>query len=220
MVKRAFETIDTLYIADGHHRSASSYLLSKDLKFQNKSHSGEEAYNYFMSYLIPESHLKIYEFNRLIKDLNGLTKEAFLIELDTMYRIENRGIELYKPNKKHHFSMYLDGEFYSLYLRKSNYTFNSSLDALDTQILYKTILEPLLGISDLRNDTRIDYSYGRNDLVNIKSKVDKGEFIIGFGLVPITVNEIKAIADDGLTMPPKSTYIEPKLRSGVTIYEF
>ncbi|MFH6770128.1 DUF1015 domain-containing protein [Gaetbulibacter aquiaggeris] len=220
MVKRTFEAIDTIYIADGHHRSASSCLLSKELKSQNKTHSGKEAYNYFMSYLIPESHLKIYEFNRLIKDLNGLTKEAFLIELDTMFRIENRGIELYKPNKKHHFSMYLAGEFYSLYLRKSNYTFNNSLDALDTQILYKTILEPLLGISDLRNDTRIDYSYGKNDLVNIKSKVDRGEFIVGFGLVPITVNEIKAIADDGLTMPPKSTYIEPKLRSGVTIYEF
>ena len=220
MVKRTFEAIDTIYIADGHHRSASSCLLSKELKSQNKTHSGKEAYNYFMSYLIPESHLKIYEFNRLIKDLNGWTKEAFLIELDTMFRIENRGIELYKPNKKHHFSMYLDGEFYSLYLRKSNYTFNNSLDALDTQILYKTILEPLLGISDLRNDTRIDYSYGKNDLVNIKSKVDRGEFIVGFGLVPITVNEIKAIADDGLTMPPKSTYIEPKLRSGVTIYEF
>ena len=220
LVKTAFETINTIYIADGHHRSASSYLLSKELKSQNKTHLGEETYNYFMSFLIPESHLKIYEFNRLIKDLNGLTKEAFLIELDTMFRIENRGIELYKPNKKHHFSMYIDGEFYSLYLRKSNYTFNSSLDALDTQILYKTILEPLLGISDLRNDTRIDYSYGKNDLVNIKSKVDKGEFIVGFGLVPINVNEIKAIADDGLTMPPKSTYIEPKLRSGVTIYEF
>lgn len=220
MVKRTFEAIDTIYIADGHHRSASSCLLSKELKSQNKTHSGKEAYNYFMSYLIPESHLKIYEFNRLIKDLNGWTKEAFLIELDTMFRIENRGIELYKPNKKHHFCMYLDGEFYSLYLRKSNYTFNNSLDALDTQILYKTILEPLLGISDLRNDTRIDYSYGKNDLVNIKSKVDRGEFIVGFGLVPITVNEIKAIADDGLTMPPKSTYIEPKLRSGVTIYEF
>ena len=220
IVKRAFEAIDTIYIADGHHRSASSYLLSKELKSQNKTHSGKEAYNYFMSYLIPESHLKIYEFNRLIKDLNGLTKETFLIELDTMFRIENRGIELYKPNKKHHFSMYLDGEFYSLYLRKSNYTFTTSLDALDTQILYKTILEPLLGISDLRNDTRIDYSYGRNDLVNIKSKVDRGEFVVGFGLVPITVNEIKAIADDGLTMPPKSTYIEPKLRSGLTIYEF
>ncbi len=219
-IQNEFDAIETIYIADGHHRSASSYLLSKDLKSENKSHIGNEPYNYFMSYLIPESHLKIHEYNRLVKDLNGLSKETFLIKLDTMFRIENRGNELYKPNKKHHFSMYLDGEFYSLYLRKSAYLFKTSLDALDTQILYKTILEPLLGISDLRNDTRIDYSFGKNDLVTIKSKIDTGEFTVGFGLVPITINEIKAIANDGLTMPPKSTYIEPKLRSGVTIYEF
>ena len=219
-IQKEFETMTTLYIADGHHRSASSYLLSETLKSENKNHMGNEAYNYFMSYLIPESQLKIYEYNRLIKDLNGLTKEAFLIQLDMTYRIENRGAELYTPNDKHHFSMYLDGEFYSLYLRKSNYKFENALDALDTQILYKTILEPILGISDLRNDTRIVYSQGKNDLVTIKSKVDSGEFKVGFGLVPITVNEIKAIADAGLMMPPKSTFIEPKLRSGVTIYEF
>ena len=219
-ISHEFEKIDTIYIADGHHRSASSYLLSKDLESENDTHTGNEPYNYFMSYLIPESDLRIYEFNRLVKDLNGLTKEAFLIQLDMMYRIENRGNELYKPSNKHHFSMYLDGEFYSLYLRRSHFKFNNALEALDTQILYKTILEPILGISDLRNDTRIDYSHGKNDLVAIKSKVDSGEFKVGFGLVPITVNEMKAIADNHLTMPPKSTFIEPKLRSGVTIYEF
>ncbi|MGA1227449.1 MAG: DUF1015 domain-containing protein [Tamlana sp.] len=219
-IQKAFETMKTIYIADGHHRSASSFLLSEDLKSKNKNHQGNEPYNFFMSYLIPESDLKIYEFNRLVKDLNGLSKESFLIELDAMFRIENRGIELYKPTNKHHFSMYLDGEFYSLYLRKSNYKFNTSLDALDTQILFKTVLEPILGITDLRNDTRIDYSHGKNDLVTIKSKVDSGEFKVGFGLIPITVEELKAIANEGLTMPPKSTFIEPKLRSGVTIYEF
>ncbi|OEK08104.1 hypothetical protein A8C32_01195 [Flavivirga aquatica] len=219
-IENEFKSIDTIYIADGHHRSASSYLLSETLKSENNSHTGNEPYNFFMSYLIPESNLKIYEFNRLVKDLNGLTKEAFLIKLDAMFRIENRGSELYKPNNKHHFSMYLDGEFYSLYLRKHNYTFNNALDTLDTQILYKTILEPILGISDLRNNKRIDYSHGKNDLVNIKSKIDQGEFAVGFGLVPITIQEMKAIADENLTMPPKSTFIEPKLRSGVTIYEF
>ncbi|GAA4945367.1 DUF1015 domain-containing protein [Algibacter agarivorans] len=219
-IQEEFETIKTIYIADGHHRSASSYLLSEELKSENKLHTGKEPYNYFMSYLIPESDLKIHEFNRLVKDLNGLSKEAFLIRLDTMFRIENRGLDLYKPNKKHHFSMYLDGEFYSLYLRKSNYKFNNALDALDTQILYKTILKPILGISDLRKDNRINYSYGKNDLVTVKSKVDYGEYAVGFGLVPITIEEIKAIADEGLTMPPKSTFIEPKLRSGITIYEF
>ncbi len=137
-----------LYIADGHHRSASSYLLAKDLKEENPHHTGEEAYNFFMSYLIPESDLKIYEFNRLVKDLNGLEKEEFLIKLDEYFRIENRGMEYYKPSKKHHFSMYLDGEFYSLYLRKNKYEIKNSLDALDTQILYVTILKPLLGIQD------------------------------------------------------------------------
>ena len=220
IINLEFETIKTVYIADGHHRSASSYLLSQELKSQNKNHTGKEAYNYFMTYLIPESELKIYEFNRLIKDLNGLSKESFLIKLDASFRIENRGSELYKPNKKHHFSMYLDGEFYSLYLRKNLYQFNTSLDALDTQILFKSILEPILGISDVRNDTQLDYSHGKNDLVTIKSKIDDGEYTIGFGLVPITVEELKAIADEGLIMPPKSTFIEPKLHSGITIYEF
>ena len=136
-----------------------------------------------------------------------------------MFRIENRGSELYRPSRKHHFTMYLDGEFYSLYLRKNNYKIQNALDALDTHILFKTILEPLLGISDLRNNKRIDYTFGKNGLVTIKSKIDKGEFAVGFGLLPITIQEMKAIADASLTMPPKSTFIEPKLRSGVTIYE-
>ena len=219
-IQDEFDNMETLYIADGHHRSASSCLLADELKSENPNHTGNEPYNYFMSYLIPESHLKIFEFNRLVKDLNGLSKEAFLIKLDAVFRIENRGSELYKPTNKHHFSMYLDGDFYSLYLRKSNYSFKTALDALDTQILYKTVLEPILGICDLRNDTRMEYSFGKNDLVSIKDKVDEGLFKVGFGLVPITVNEMKAIADEGLTMPPKSTFIEPKLRSGVTIYEF
>lgn len=219
-IQKEFESISTIYIADGHHRSASSYLLAKDKQYENKNHNGDEPYNFFMSYLIPESNLRIYEFNRLVKDLNGLSKEEFLIKLDTFYRIENRGENLYQPSKKHHFSMYLDGEFYSLYLRKSIYDFTDALSELDTHILYKTVLDPILGIQDLRNDQRIDYSHGKNDLVNIKTKVDNGEFTVGFGLVPITVEEIKNIANAGLTMPPKSTFITPKLRSGVTIYEF
>lgn len=220
IIKNEFEKMQTIYIADGHHRSASSYLLAKELRSENKNHKGDEAYNYFMSYLIPESELKIYEFNRIVKDLNGLSKEEFLIHLDAMFRIENRGSELYRPSRKHHFTMYLDGEFYSLYLRKNNYKIQNALDALDTHILFKTILEPLLGISDLRNNKRIDYTFGKNGLVTIKSKIDKGEFAVGFGLLPITIQEMKAIADASLTMPPKSTFIEPKLRSGVTIYEF
>lgn len=220
MIQKEFEKMSTIYIADGHHRSASSYLLYKDEKALNSNHTGEESYNHFMTFLIPESELRINEFNRLVKDLNGLTKEEFLIQLDTIFRIENRGTMPYKPSKKHHFSMYLDGEFYSLYLRKSLYNFKTSLDALDAQILYKTILHPILGIEDLRNDIRIDYINGKKDIINVKDKIDHGEFAVGFGMVPVDINEMKQIADDGLKMPPKSTFIEPKLRSGVTIYEF
>lgn len=219
-IQKEFEQMKTIYIADGHHRSASSYLLYRDLKAIDPNHRGDEHYNFFMSYLLPESDLKIHEFNRVVKDLNGLTKEEFLIHLDTLYRIENRGKIPYKPSRKHHFSMYLDGEFYSLYLRKSSYTIETSLDALDAQILYKTILQPILGINDLRTDGRISYINGKKDIVNIKESVDSGLFAVGFGMVPVNMDEMKQIADDGLKMPPKSTFIEPKLRSGVTIYEF
>lgn len=219
-IQKIFDNVPALYIADGHHRSCSSYLLAKDLANENPNHSGDEPYNFFMAYLIPESDLKIYEFNRLVKDLNGLKKEEFLIKLDEHFRIENRGMEYYKPSKKNHFSMYLDGAFYSLYLRKSKYEINNALDALDTQILYVTILKPLLGIEDLRNDQRIEYSHGKKDLAYVKTAVDSGAFAVGFGLLPVSTQEMKMIADEGLKMPPKSTYIEPKLRSGVTIYEF
>ncbi|WP_040279992.1 DUF1015 domain-containing protein [Psychroserpens damuponensis] len=219
-IQNQFEQMPTIYIADGHHRSASSYLLYKDEKNLNSNHTGKETYNQFMTFLIPESELQIHEFNRLVKDLNGLTKEEFLIQLDTIFRIQNRGIMPYKPSRKHHFSMYLDGEFYSLYLRKTEYDFKTSLDALDPQILYNTILQPILGIEDLRNDQRISYINGKKDVINVKSAIDTGEFAVGFGMVPVDINEMKHIADDGLKMPPKSTFIEPKLRSGVTIYEF
>jgi uncharacterized protein (DUF1015 family) len=220
IIQNEFKKMDTIYIADGHHRSASSYLLYKDEKENNPNHNGSESYNFFMSYLIPESELVIHEFNRLIKDLNGLTKEEFLIKLDASYRIENRGLMPYHPSKSHHFSMYLDGEFYSLYLRKIDYEFKTALEELDAQLLYKTILQPILGIDDLRNDNRIEYVNGRHEMVTIKSSVDSGEFTVGFGMCPATVEQIKHIADQGLRMPPKSTYILPKLRSGVTIYEF
>jgi uncharacterized protein (DUF1015 family) len=219
-IQQEFEQMPTIYIADGHHRSASSHLLYKDEKNQNPNHTGHESYNQFMTFLIPESELRIHEFNRLVKDLNGLSKEEFLIQLDTIFRIENRGIMPYKPSKKHHFSMYLDGEFYSLYLRKTLYNFETSLDALDAQILYNTILQPILGIEDLRNDVRINYINGKKDVINVKSAIDSGDYAVGFGMIPVNITEIKQIADDGLKMPPKSTFIEPKLRSGVTIYEF
>ena len=219
-IQQEFENMGSLYIADGHHRCASSRLLAEESKESNEAHTGEETYNYFMSYLISKNNLRIYEFSRLIKDLNGHSKEEFLFQLDEWFKIENRGIEFYKPQQKHQFNMYLDGEFYSLHLRKTNVNFQNALSRLDSHILFEKVLNPILGISDLRNDRRIEYIHGRNDLLEIKNRVDEGEFTVGFGMMPASVEEIKEIADENLTMPPKSTYIEPKLRSGLTIYEF
>jgi len=218
-IEAAFSKVPALYIADGHHRCASSELLSKLSQEANPNHTGKENYNHFMSYLIPESEIKIYEFNRMVKDLNGHSKESFLVKLDEFYRIQKTEHFLYKPTKKHHISMYLDGEFYSLYLRKKVVTFSDPLSELDTQILFKTILEPILGIHDLRNDQRIEYGYGKHNVLKMKNDIDDGEFAVGFNLVPITIKEIKAISDAQMVMPPKSTFIEPKLLSGLAIYE-
>ena len=219
-ITTAFKEIDTLYIADGHHRSTSSCLLAERLAKENPKHTGAEDYNFFMSYLLPESELSIFEFNRFITDLNGLTPNEFLIELDTFFRIENRRQELYKPKEKHHFSMYLNGSFYALYLRKSLYNFTDALSKLDAQILYKTVLKPILGIDDIRNDSKIVYSQNKTDSLELKSKVDSGDFKVSFGMLPTTIKELKEIVDADLLMPPKTTYIEPKLRSALTIYEF
>ena len=219
-IQEEFRKMPSLYIADGHHRSASSYMLAKELEAKNPRHTGQETYNFFMSYLIAESHLKLYEFNRLVKDLNGWCKKDFLLQLDECFRIENRGNEFYRPSKKHHFSMYLEGEFYSLYLRKTHYEFKNSLSALDPYILYKKILKPILGIKDAKCDTRIAYSPGRNDALEVKKAIDTGDFAVGFGMLPLNIEELKQVSEEGLTMPPKSTYIEPKLRSGLTVYEF
>lgn len=216
----AFKNIHSLYIADGHHRSTSSCLLAENLAKQNPQHTGKEAYNYFMSFLLAESQLNIYEFNRFIKDLNGLSVDAFLIELDAFYKIENKGQELFKPKEKHQFSMYLNGDFYALSLRKSAYEFTDTLSNLDAQILYTTVLKPILGINDIRNASKINYSQNKSDGLELKTAVDSGAFVVSFGMLATDINELKEIVDAGLLMPPKTTYIEPKLRSGLTIYEF
>ncbi len=213
-IEKVFAGKSELYIADGHHRSASAALLDQEMG------STHPSYNYFMSFLIPESQLNIYEFNRLVTDLNGLNKEDFLIKLDHYFRIQKRGLEIYKPSKKHHFSMYLDGDFYSLYLRKGIYNIDTPLDDLDTKMLYDLVLQPILGIGDLRSDKRIHYSYGKSDLLVMKEKIDRHEFAVGFGMFPATVEQMKSIADADLRMPPKSTFIRPKLPSGLIIYEF
>lgn len=213
-IEQEFKTIDSLYIADGHHRSASSALLAKDYP------SVDASQKYFMSCLIPEDNLKIYEFYRLVKDLNGLSKKEFLIQLDAIFTIENCGLNPRKLSQQHHFSMYLDEEFYILHLRSKFKNFENALEALDAQILYKLVLNPILGINDLRNEKRLDYLPGTNDLIQLKRKADTEGFQVAFGMLPISINQMKEIANNNLSMPPKSTYIEPKLRSGLTIYEF
>lgn len=213
VIENAFKSINAIYIADGHHRCASACLLAKEDK-------NKESYQYFMSYFISESNLKISEFNRFIKDLNGLTPQEFLIELDSYFRIQPRGQQLYSPTEKHHFSMYLDGEFYSLYLRNGVYEFTDTQSKLDAEVLYRTILQPILGIDDIRNDARIAYEPQVKDSLNMKNMVDNGNFKVSFGMVPNTIEELKEIADSNLKMPPKSTFIEPKLLSALTIYEF
>ncbi len=219
-VTEAFKNINSLYIADGHHRSTSSCLLAENIAKQNPNHTGKEDYNYFMSYLLAESQLNIYEFNRFIKDLNGLSVDEFLIELDAFFKIENKGQISFKPKEKHQFSMYLNGDFYALTLRKSAYEFTDSLSYLDAQILYTTVLKPILGIDDIRNASKISYSQNKSDGLELKSAVDSHDFVVSFGMLATNINELKEIVDAGLLMPPKTTYIEPKLRSGLTIYEF
>lgn len=219
-IEKEFDKMDSVYIADGHHRTASSlYLADKLNKEQNTSLTDSISHNYFMSYLIPESILNISSFNRFITSLNNLSKEEFLMRLDARFRIENLGVKLYKPTKKHHFSMYFDGEFYKLYLRKTDYKISNSLEDLDSQILYKTILDPILGINDLTNDDRISYKPEVLNPTQIKNEVDSGKYEVGFGLFPISSDQLKLVADNKLTMPPKSTFIEPKLRTGLTIFE-
>jgi uncharacterized protein (DUF1015 family) len=219
-LEKQFENIPELYIADGHHRSASAELL-----FNEYNHLENENLNYFMSFLIAESNVKIYEFNRIIRDLNGHSKEDFILKLSEHFIIKTKEQELWKPQGKFEFGMYLDGSFYALFYKvndndnSNNKKENSILSKLDAQILYDKVLQPILGIEDLRNDERIEYIPGKQSILTIKELVDEGEFEVGFMLFPSDISEIKALADNNLIMPPKSTYIEPKFRSGLMVYE-
>jgi len=231
-IQNQFEKIPELYIADGHHRSASAELL-----YDQDKHLGNENLNYFMSFLIAESNVKIYEYNRIIRDLNGYSKEDFLQKLAAHFIIKSKEQELWKPQSKFEFGMYLDGSFYALFYKQTTSVLSSVVDKssgmspraksrgqsilenLDAQILYDKVLLPLLAIEDLRNDERIEYIPGKQSISTIKELVDEGEFEVGFMLYPSDISEIKALADNNLIMPPKSTYIEPKFRSGLMIYE-
>ena len=210
----AFKKIENLYIADGHHRFNAAQLLAEE-----NNDTNNPTKNHILSYLISESTIKIYEFNRLVKDLNGLNKEEFLRQIGVKFNIEDKGHELFKPTHKHQFSMYLDTNWYALTL-KNERDIKTPLDGLDPQILYEKVLHPILGIGDLRNDERIDYLPGKQSALEVKHKVDSGEFEIAFIMFPCSIDEIKAVSDANLIMPPKSTYIEPKFRSGLVIYEF
>lgn len=212
-LQQKFDAVDKLYIADGHHRSASALML-----YEQDKNSGNPNLNYFMSFLIAQSNVKIYEYNRILKDLHHHSKEEFLALLANHFIIENKHQELWKPTKKFEFGMYLDNDFYALTLKNLPVS-DSVLNTLDAQILYNLVLEPILGITDLRTDERIDYISGKLSIVKIKEAVDEGEFALGFMLYPTDFSEIRALADQGLIMPPKSTYIDPKFRSGLIIYE-
>ena len=211
----AFKKIEHLYIADGHHRFNAALLLSEE-----NTDKTNRTKDYILSYLISESNVKIYEYNRLVKDLHGLNKEEFLHELSAHFFVENKGATLFQPIGKHQFGMYLDGEFYAMYLKVENCNFKTALDNLDPQLLYEKVLLPILGISDLRNDERIDYIPGKQSVLDVKKQIDSGEFEVGFMLFPSTIDDIKTLSDAELIMPPKSTYIEPKFRSGLVVYEF
>ena len=218
-IKKAFHKIPSLYIADGHHRSASSALLARELT-SKETPIIEPSYNYFLAYLIPESQLKIYDYNRVIKDLNGLSTSAFLEKVNRVFNLEKKGSKPYKSSKRHDISMYIEGVFYSLSLRETIHNRPSAIDQLDTYILQTKLLKPILGITNVRSNPRIGYIHGSDSLEQIKSTVDCGEHAVGFTLFPIETKELKAIADSDAVMPPKSTYIYPKIRSGITIYEF
>lgn len=211
-LQKTFEEFPNLYIADGHHRSATSQLL-----LQENGENASDAMEYFMSYLICETDIQINEYNRLIHDLNGMEVDEFIKILSDKFVVK-KVHEYWKPHKKYTFGMYLDGVFYSLTLK--NIPNNQDIiEHLDAQILYDSILNPLLGIGDLRTDSRISYIPGNRNIMELVDKIDNGDFRLGFILYPSSIEEIKELADNNLTMPPKSTYIEPKFRNGLIIYE-
>ena len=210
--------VPAMYIADGHHRSAAAALVGQEKKEHNPHHTGKEEYNFFMTVIFPDNQLKVIDYNRVVKDLNGLNKDQFIAALGNTYVVEDMGTEIYKPAKLHEHSMYLDGHWYKMTAKAGTYDDNDPIGVLDVKILSDNVLDNILGIKDLRTDKRIDFVGGIRGLGELKRRLDSGEMAVAFAKYPVSMKQIIDIADSGNIMPPKTTWFEPKLRSGLVIH--
>lgn len=215
----AFEKIPAMYIADGHHRSAAAALVGAEKAAQNPNHRGDEEYNYFMAVCFPANQLTIIDYNRVVKDLNGLTPQQLIEALARHFVVEEKGADVYKPACLHNFSLYVDGKWYSLTAKPDTYDDNDPIGVLDVTISSRLILDEILGIKDLRSDKRIDFVGGIRGLGELKKRVDSGEMAVALALYPVSMKQLMDIADTGNIMPPKTTWFEPKLRSGLVIHK-
>ena len=218
-ITEEFDKIPYLYIADGHHRSAAAALVGDEKAKSNPDHKGDEEYNYFLAVAFPASHLRIIDYNRVVRDLNGLTPEEFLTRLAENFIVEKKGKKIYKPSRLHNFALYLDGDWYSLTPREGRYDDNDPIGVLDVTISSDLILRDILGITDLRSDKRIDFVGGIRGLGELSRRVDSGEMKMALALYPVSMKQLMDIADSGNIMPPKTTWFEPKLRSGLVIHK-
>jgi len=212
------EKVPYTYVADGHHRTAAAALVGKEKREANPSHTGTEEYNFFMAVHFPDNQLQIIDYNRVIKDLNGLSPQGVISRLEKGFIVTEKGIRKYKPEKLHNFSMYLEGKWYSLTAREGTYNDNDPIGGLDVTILTNQILSPILDIQDLRRSKRIDFVGGIRGLGELKKRVDSGEMKVAVALFPVSMKQLIMIADSGNIMPPKTTWFEPKLRSGLVIH--
>ena len=219
IITKEFAKMPALYIADGHHRSAAAALVGAEKAKNNPNHKGDEEYNYFMAVCFQASQLTILDYNRVVKDLNGLTSAQFLEKLEKNFDVQKKGKEMYHPTGLHNFSLYLDGEWYSLTAKKGTYNDADPIGVLDVDISSRLILDEILGIKDLRTDKRIDFVGGIRGLNELKERVDSGEMKMALALYPVSMQQIMDIADSGKIMPPKATWFEPKLRSGLVIHK-
>ena len=218
-ITEAFDKIPYLYIADGHHRTAAAAHVGEEKAKADPNHNGNEEYNYLLAVCFPQSHLKVMDYNRVVKDLNGLTEEEFLNRVGENFTIEDKGVEIYHPTALHNFSLYLGGKWYSLTAKPGTYDDNDPIGVLDVTISSDYILRDILNIVDLRTDNRIDFVGGIRGLGELKARVDSGEMKMALALYPVTMKQIIDIADSGKIMPPKATWFEPKLRSGLIIHK-